>query len=85
MKTQILIRDSQSTIELEIVDSTVTVVSGGEHRVEDILTGLKIGRSVDSIAHRVLHRWIARYEGDPVANHLTVDVICGSNQATATI
>ena len=85
MKTQILIRDTKSTIALEIVDGTVTVTEGGDRQVEDILVGLKIGRSVDSIAHRVLHRWIARYEGDPVANHLTVDVICGSNQATATI
>ena len=85
MKTQILIRDTKSTIALEIVDNTVTVVSGGEHQVEDILAGLKIGRSVDSIAHRVLHRWISRYEGDPVLNRLAVDVICGSDRATATI
>lgn len=85
MKTQILIRDTKSTIALEIVDGTITVTEGGEHQVEDILAGLKIGRSVDSIAHRVFHRWIARYDGDPVANCLTVDVTCGSDRATATI
>lgn len=86
MKTLIRIHDTRSAVELEIVDHTVRVLDdSGCPLIENILDGLNIGRSIEQIAHRILHRWLASYEGDPAANHLAVDVIRGKDFATAAI
>ena len=86
MKTLIRIHDTRSAVELEIVDHTVRVLdNSGCPLVENILDGLNIGRSIEQIAHRILHRWLSAYEGDPAANQLSVDVIRGRDRATAAI
>ena len=87
MKTLIRIHDTRSAVELEIVDHTVRVLdnTGCLVEIEDVLDKLKIGNSIEQIAHRILHRWLSAYEGDPAANQLSVDVIRGRDRATAAI
>ena len=86
MKTLIRIHDTRSAVELEIDGRAIRVLDdSGCPLIENILNGLNIGRSIEQVAHRILHRWLTGYKGDPVANQLSVDVIRGDDRTTATI
>jgi hypothetical protein len=84
MKTKICIRDNESSTEIEL-DKNITIkMKHGGCPIADLLQGLDDSRSVDLIAHRILHRWLPLIE-DPVTVNPIVEVTRGNEKAMATI
>ena len=85
MTTKIHIHDSRSSAEIELDKNVVIRVMNGKCPVENLLRGLNTNHSVEQIAHRILHRWMSIYDGNPEFSNPTVVVSRNSEQAIATI
>lgn len=74
--------------QLEMRWSTSPDDMGYGHKpVPELLGGKDLDTkcSAERIAHRILHRWLDMYEGNPEISHPTVEVIRDFEQAVATI
>lgn len=85
MTTKIHIHDRDSSTEIELDKNVVIKTTHGGCPVEELLKGLDESRSVEQIAHRIHHRWLATYKDNPEISHPTVKVTRGPEQAVATI
>lgn len=85
MKTKICIRDNNSSTEIEL-DKNITInMKHGGCPIAELLKGLDDSRSVDFIAHRILHRWLSLIDGDPTTANPFVEVIRENEKAIATL